>query len=94
MKRGIVPEYGLSYFLQEQLGRQRALELILTARRIDAQEALDLGLVLEVVPGADLEGAGGRIRDGDRERASARHGRLEAHDQRGRARRLLARAGA
>ena len=55
MKRGIVPEYGLSYFLQEQLGRQRALELILTARRIDAQEALDLGLVLEVVPSANLE---------------------------------------
>lgn len=55
IKRGIVPEYGLSYFLQEQVGRQRALELILTARRIDAQEALDLGLVLEVVAAEDLE---------------------------------------
>ena len=55
MKRGIVPEYGLSYFLQEQLGRQRALEVMLTARRIDAREALDLGLVLEVVPRAELE---------------------------------------
>ena len=55
MKRGIVAEYGLSYFLQEQLGRQRALELMLSARRIDAQEALDLGLVLEVVPREELE---------------------------------------
>ncbi len=55
MKRGIVPEYGLSYFLQEQVGRQRALEIIFTARRLDAQEAHDLGLVLEVVPVDDLE---------------------------------------
>ena len=54
MKRGIVPEYGLSYFLQEQVGRQRALELIFTARRIDAQEALDLGLELDVVPRDEL----------------------------------------
>ena len=55
MKRGIVAEYGLSYFLQEQVGRQRALELMLTARRIDAREALALGLVLEVVPREELE---------------------------------------
>jgi enoyl-CoA hydratase/carnithine racemase len=55
MRRGIVPEYGLSYFLQEQVGRQRALELIYTARRVDAREALALGLVLEVVPAAELE---------------------------------------
>ena len=55
MKRGIIPEYGLSYFLQESLGRQRALELIFSARRVDAAEALALGLVLDVVPRADLE---------------------------------------
>ncbi|MSQ35704.1 MAG: enoyl-CoA hydratase/isomerase family protein [Dehalococcoidia bacterium] len=55
MRRGIVPEYGLSYFLQEQVGRQRALELMYTARRVDAAEALQLGLVLEVVPRGELE---------------------------------------
>jgi 2-(1,2-epoxy-1,2-dihydrophenyl)acetyl-CoA isomerase len=55
MKRGIIPEYGLSYFLQEQVGRQRALELIFSARRVDAAEALALGLVLEVVPREALE---------------------------------------
>jgi enoyl-CoA hydratase/carnithine racemase len=55
MKRGIVPEYGLSYFLQEAVGRQRALELIFSARRVDASEALALGLVLEVVSRDELE---------------------------------------
>lgn len=55
MKRGIVPEYGLSYFLQEALGRQRALDLIYSARRVDAAEALALGLVLDVVPRDELE---------------------------------------
>jgi len=55
MRRGIVPEYGLSYFLQEQVGRQRALELMYTARRVDAAEALALGLVIEVVPRAELD---------------------------------------
>lgn len=55
MKRGIIPEYGLSYFLQQEVGRQRALELIFSARRVEASEALALGLVLEVVPRAELE---------------------------------------
>jgi 2-(1,2-epoxy-1,2-dihydrophenyl)acetyl-CoA isomerase len=55
MKRGIIPEYGLSYFLQQEVGRQRALELIFSARRVDAAEALALGLLLEVVPRAELE---------------------------------------
>ena len=55
MKRGIVPEYGLSYFLQEQVGRQRALEIMFSARRIGADEARDLGLVLDVVPRDRLE---------------------------------------
>jgi enoyl-CoA hydratase/carnithine racemase len=54
IKRGITPDVGLPFLLQAQVGTQRALELISTARRVSAQEALDLGLVLEVVPKDDL----------------------------------------
>lgn len=49
-KRGIVADYGLPYLLPKVVGSQRGLELMFTGRRISAQEALDLGLVLEVVP--------------------------------------------
>ena len=49
-KRGIVADAGLSYFLPRVLGSQRALELMFTGRRITAQDALDLGFVLEVTP--------------------------------------------
>ena len=54
IKRGITADVGLPYLLQAAVGTQRALELIATARRVDAHEALALGLVLEVVPRADL----------------------------------------
>lgn len=49
-KRGLMADFGLSYFLPQAVGTQKALELMFSGRRIDAQEALDLGLVLEVVP--------------------------------------------
>jgi enoyl-CoA hydratase/carnithine racemase len=48
--RGLLADYGLGHFLNEALGPQRAMELMLTGRRVSAQEALDLGLVLKVVP--------------------------------------------
>lgn len=50
IKRGIAADVGLPFLLQATVGTQRAMELISTARRVDAQEALALGLVLEVVP--------------------------------------------
>ena len=48
--RGLLADYGLGHFLKENLGPQRAMELMLTGRRVNAQEALELGLVLKVVP--------------------------------------------
>jgi enoyl-CoA hydratase/carnithine racemase len=39
------------------IGRKKTLELMLTGRRIDAAEALAVGLVNQVVPAADLEAA-------------------------------------
>lgn len=50
VKRGLAPDVGLPFLLQATVGTQRALELTCTARRIDAQESLALGLVLEVLP--------------------------------------------
>lgn len=54
IKRGITADVGLPFLLQATVGTQRAMELISTARRVDAQEALALGLVLEVVPREQL----------------------------------------
>jgi 2-(1,2-epoxy-1,2-dihydrophenyl)acetyl-CoA isomerase len=53
-KRGIVADAGLPYFLPRAVGTQRALELMFTGRRVTAQEALEMGAVLEVVPAEQL----------------------------------------
>jgi enoyl-CoA hydratase len=47
-KLGLHPGGGCTYFLTQALGRQRALSLILDGGTLDAEEALRLGLVLEV----------------------------------------------
>ena len=48
--RGLVGDFGLGHLLTENLRPQRALDLMITGRWVDAAEALELGLVLEVVP--------------------------------------------
>jgi 2-(1,2-epoxy-1,2-dihydrophenyl)acetyl-CoA isomerase len=53
-KRGIVADAGLPYFLPRAVGVQRALELMFTGRRVLAEEALELGVVIEVVPREQL----------------------------------------
>jgi enoyl-CoA hydratase/carnithine racemase len=47
---GIIPGGGGTQRLPRTIGRGKALELILTGKRIDAHEALRLGLVEQVVP--------------------------------------------
>ena len=54
-KVGLVPEWGSSYLLWRQVGYSRALDVMLTARTITADEALAMGLVNRVVPVDDLE---------------------------------------
>jgi enoyl-CoA hydratase len=51
---GLIPGYGGSQRLPRLVGRDRALQLILTGRPIDANEALRIGLVTRVVPAASL----------------------------------------
>jgi 2-(1,2-epoxy-1,2-dihydrophenyl)acetyl-CoA isomerase len=51
---GLVPDSGGSWFLARNLGYARAFEIAATGRRIDAAEALQLGLVQQVVPRDDV----------------------------------------
>jgi enoyl-CoA hydratase len=50
VKLGLICGYGGTQRLPRLVGRGRALELLLTGDRVDAQEALRIGLVNRVVP--------------------------------------------
>jgi len=52
IKRGLVSDGGGMYFLPRRVGLVRAKELILTARVVEADEALSIGLIDRIV-GAD-----------------------------------------
>lgn len=52
---GIPPDGGAVYFLTQYVGIARAKELVYTARKLPAQEARDMGIVMKVVPDAQLE---------------------------------------
>ena len=54
VKLGIAPGYGGTQRLPRLVGKGIALQLILSAEMIDAQEAYRIGLVNKVVPAADL----------------------------------------
>ena len=53
-KVGLVPDLGGLFFLVRAVGVHKAKELCFTARKIDAAEALALGLVNKVVPHDEL----------------------------------------
>ena len=58
LKLGIVPGYGGTQRLAREVGRGRALEIMLTARAVDAEEALRIGLINRIAPaGASLQEA-------------------------------------
>ncbi len=54
IRLGVVPGMGGSQRLTRAVGKARAMDLILTGRMIDADEAERAGLVARVVPAADL----------------------------------------
>lgn len=60
---GIIPGDAGSWFLLRRLGHQKAADLTFSGRMVDAPEALELGMVLEVVPHD-------RLMDRARERAA------------------------
>lgn len=53
-ERNLPPEGGMSYLLPRVVGMGRAMDLILTSRRVDAQEAYRMGLLDRLVPPDDL----------------------------------------
>jgi enoyl-CoA hydratase/carnithine racemase len=54
VKRGLMPGNGGTQRLSRCVGTAKALDMILTGRTVTATEALDIGLVEYVVPGAEL----------------------------------------
>ena len=53
---GLVPDSGGSWHVERLLGYARAFEWMCSNRKVAAAEALDWGLVSEVVPAGDFEG--------------------------------------
>jgi enoyl-CoA hydratase len=54
IKLGLVPSYGGTQRLPRIVGETHALDIVMTGRSVDAEEALKIGLVSRVVPQAAL----------------------------------------
>ncbi len=57
VKLGLIPGYGGTQRLPRLIGRGRALEILVTGRNVNAEEALRIGLVNAVCEPAELDGA-------------------------------------
>ncbi len=53
-RRGLIAEHGISWMLPRLIGLANALDLLFSARMIDAQEALRMGLVSRLFPHEQL----------------------------------------
>jgi enoyl-CoA hydratase/carnithine racemase len=49
-RRGLIAEYGMAWMLPRLVGHANALDLLLSARMIDAAEAMRIGLANQVYP--------------------------------------------
>jgi 2-(1,2-epoxy-1,2-dihydrophenyl)acetyl-CoA isomerase len=58
---GTSGDFGISWFLTRRLGPARAVRLLMLDERLDARQAEALGLVDEVVDGAELPGVAGDL---------------------------------
>jgi len=66
-RRGLIAEHGISWILPKLVGHANALDLLLSARKIGAPEAAEMGLVKQGLPHGQLRGRGSRLcrRNGD-----------------------------
>ena len=53
-RRGLIAEHGISWLLPRLVGHSKAADLLLSARKVSADEALRIGLLDRVVPGDQL----------------------------------------
>lgn len=53
-QRGLIAEWGCSWMLPRLVGNAHALDMLLSSRRIGANEALGMGMLNRVVPAAEL----------------------------------------
>ena len=58
---GLVPDSGGTFFVERLLGYARAFEWLCSGRRLSADEALDWGVVSEVVDDGELGGRAGEV---------------------------------
>ncbi len=63
IKLGLIPGYGGTIRLPRLVGEARALEIIMTGRTVDAEEAARIGMVNRVVEGDPLEAGMGFARE-------------------------------
>lgn len=56
-KVGVLPDFGVLHNLPRAVGMAKAKDLLMTGRRVDAAEALDMGLVSRVLPVDDFDAA-------------------------------------
>ncbi len=54
-RRGLIAEHGISWMLPKLVGLSNALDLLFSARLIEAQEALRMGLVTAVYPDEEFQ---------------------------------------
>lgn len=53
-RRGLIAEHGISWILPRIVGLSNAFDMLYSARRVDAREALRIGLVNRIFPEEDL----------------------------------------
>jgi len=58
---GLTPDGGASWWLPRLVGLRRAQEMVLTNRRVDAEEAVRIGLVTRTVPDTELTAAARQV---------------------------------
>ncbi|EQB01788.1 hypothetical protein L288_17250 [Sphingobium quisquiliarum P25] len=57
---GLTPDGGMSWLLPRHVGLRRAQEIIITNRRVSAEDAATIGMVTRTVPDADFAEEGAR----------------------------------
>jgi enoyl-CoA hydratase/carnithine racemase len=63
-KRGLIAEHGIAWILPRVVGHAAAMDLLLTSRKVTAQEALSIGLVSRLVAPDELLSAARALAQG------------------------------